>query len=319
MSLLILSAVVGASAAAVLGWLVVVLAMAAVRTTRAQRKRLEELSQSVAAMRVELVAREATEALLHAHISKLRGQNDDLEQFAHIASHDLRAPLRAIGNLAQWVEEDCEGQISADGQAHLTMLRERVTRLERLIRDLLSYSRAGRSEVAIEEVDISVLVAEIVEETDSERLDLHIQSPKDDSGLNFPSTSSILTTAVAPLRQVLANLIGNAVKHTDRSRASVTLQLAQDSQWLYLTISDDGPGIPPKLFPKALTMFQTLNSNPNSNNESESTGMGLALVKRLVESAGGELELRSPISEGRGLSADVRWPIDWPGAPTGQS
>ena len=273
-------------------------------SVRRQRRRIAALEAAVDALHVELTAREGAEALFQTRIDQLVRQNADLEQFAHIASHDLRAPLRAIGNLATWIEEDCGPNISDEGRGHLSLLKGRVDRLQRLVRDLLNYSRAGRGEVDIETVDLSVLVAEVVEELDSDSLNVELNIAEGlKNGANVPN----FETAKAPLRQVIANLISNSVKHHDRDHTTVAIDVAYDDDWLTLEFRDDGPGIAPEQFKRALTMFQTL----KPRDELDSTGMGLALVKRLVESAGGALSLESPLDDGRGLGVKVTWPRLW--------
>lgn len=150
------------------------------------------------------VARAAEEARLReALIGALERSNADLDGFAYVASHDLKAPLRGIASLAEWVEEDLGAQIPDGVRGHLAMLRGRVTRLERLIEGILAYSRAGRTGRAVVEVDVGALLAETVE----------LLSPPPTATVTVEPGMPVLHTARAPLQQVFMNLIGNALKH----------------------------------------------------------------------------------------------------------
>jgi len=230
----------------------------------------------VAAEKATVVAENAREELNERAIELQRtnmdlfNRNKELDEFAYIASHDLKAPLRGIDNLALWIAEDAEELLPEDSKKHLTQLRQRINRLEYLLNDLLAYSRAGHQEARVEEVDTLALVEEIKQLlTESNNFELKI-------GSAFP----IINTSMAPLKQVLMNLVSNAVKHHDREDGKITLTANPNGSFVHFSVEDDGPGIPEEFHEKVFGMFQSL----NARDKVEGSGMGLAIVKRMIES-----------------------------------
>lgn len=226
--------------------------------------------------------------------AELERSNKDLEQFAYVASHDLKAPLRAIDNLSSWLEEDLGETIDGDNREKLQLLRGRVKRMNRLLDDLLQYSRAGRTSHARTRVEPGQLVAEAV----------RLLSPPAEVSIELLGESSEpFVTEVTPLEVVLRNLIHNAFKHHDRSSAEIKVSWRRSGDRMVFTILDDGPGIPAELRAKAFQLFQTL----KPRDQGGGSGMGLALIRRLVERAGGEVTLED--GPERGTKATFTWPI----------
>lgn len=218
--------------------------------------------------------------------------NRELDQFAYVASHDLKAPLRGIASLAHWIEEDLGNKLGEEGRRYLHLLHTRVRRMEALIEGILEYSRAGRIQAKVEVVDVTVLVAECVEL------------------LNPPPTSSVTTepamptfeTERVPLQQVLLNLIGNALKHSRRPDTIVRIRVADDGDFYLFSVTDNGPGIPPEYHDKIWEIFQTL----EPRDRVEGTGIGLALVKKTVENRRGRIWMET--HEGIGTTFSFLWP-----------
>ncbi len=233
---------------------------------------------------------------IDTHTEALQQSNYELEQFAYVASHDLKAPLRSIDQLAQWLEEDLGEKLEGENKDNMKLLRGRVTRLETLLDDLLEYSKIGRKLDFSENNPIvtgEVLVENIVQLLDTtEKFSIEV-SPI------FGSTQF----HTSPLQQVLMNLITNAIKHHDKPTGSINISLSsQDQTYYHITVSDDGPGIPENLQEKALQMFQTL----RPRDKVEGSGMGLAMVKKIVEQCGGNLTLTN--NKSTGLSIEFSWP-----------
>lgn len=224
--------------------------------------------------------------------AELTRSNTDLEQFAFVASHDLKSPLRAIDSLAGWLEEDLGPSIGEESQKHLRYLRKRAKRMETLLEDLLTYSQAGRTPSEIGTVRLTSLVEEVMALLDV--------PPSFQVRVVEPGPS--IDTAATPLRQVVTNLIANAIKHHDRGTGTIELAAHDDGHFYELTVTDDGPGIPPEFHDRVFGMFQTL----KPRDQVEGSGIGLALVKRIVTRFGGTvgIECRDP----RGSVFRVRWP-----------
>ncbi len=221
----------------------------------------------------------------------LTGRNQELDSFAYIASHDLKAPLRGIINLSQWLEEDIQNDLTPENQHQFELLRKRVYRMEALIDGLLEYSRVGRMQTASEKVDVSKLLAEIIDSL----------NPPPTFKIEIAEQMPVFMTKKLLLRQVFANLLSNAIKHHPRNDGHIKI-LVEDKQELYkFIVSDDGAGIDPKNRDKIFTIFQTL----QSRDKKENTGVGLSIVKKIVESEGGKINLDSDL--GKGATFDFTW------------
>lgn len=240
---------------------------------------------------LELLNHQQTEHLQRLNNSlmltqqRLQERNAELDRFVYIASHDLKAPLRAIANLSEWIEEDLGEKIPAENQEQLQLMRERVKRMDALIDGLLRYSRVGRQELEIETVDVAQLLAETIDSL----------SPPASFQIEIIPPMPILPTKCLLLSQVFANLISNAIKHHDRSNGRIEITTEDLGDRYRFSIADDGPGIPPgddqeRIF----EIFQTL--QPSSY--TENTGIGLALVKKIVEGEGGKIWLDRDFAPG---------------------
>jgi PAS domain S-box-containing protein len=216
--------------------------------------------------------------------STLQDRNRELEQFAYVASHDLKAPLRAIANLSTWIEEDLEGALPPENQYQMQLLRGRVNRMEDLINGLLEYSRIGRSQVAIEQVDVKSLLAEVLESL----------APPPTFTIDIPPDLPVFRTRKAPLRQVFFNLMSNAIKHHNRSDGQIRISYQEQTDFYEFAVTDDGVGIAADYHDKIFVIFQTLEARDTK----ESTGIGLAIVRKIVEGEGGKVWIESAENEG---------------------
>ncbi|HEY9666754.1 MAG TPA: ATP-binding protein, partial [Coleofasciculaceae cyanobacterium] len=224
--------------------------------------------------------------------TNLEKRNAELDQFAYIVSHDLKAPLRAIANLSQWLEEDLEQHLTEDTRYQMDLLRSRVHRMEALINGLLQYSRVGRLRTELELVDVEALLAEVVDS---------LAPPPEFTVTIMPGMPTVWTERL-PLEQVFANLIGNAIKHNHRADGQVTISSHEQFDDYEFTISDNGPGIAPEFHEKVFIMFQTL----EPRDKVENTGVGLAIVKKIIEEQGGTITLES--DRDQGATFRFSWP-----------
>jgi len=222
----------------------------------------------------------------------LEVSNRELDQFAYAASHDLKAPLRGIANLSQWIEDDLADRFTDEARENMRLLRGRVHRMEGLIDGILQYSRAGRVQERTERVDVGRLVEEVVD----------LLAPPPEVVFQVGPGLPVLETERLPLQQVLMNLIGNAVKYARVAEPRVEVAAEDRGDAWELRVSDNGPGIAPEYHDRIFGIFQTL----QSRDEVEGTGIGLSIVKKVVESRGGRVWVES--EEGAGATFHVLWP-----------
>lgn len=259
----------------------------------AERQFMIALSQALAAVIENSQLQERIEAERKALIesnTKLERSNQDLDQFAYVASHDLKAPLRAITHYCNWISEDVGDNLPERSRDHLEKLRSRVGRMQQLLDDLLAYSRVDRDVDEVNIIETKSLVSEIIE---------LIQPP---AGFEITVDENLpcLETAKVPLELVIRNLVSNAIKHHNRGQGKIAISSKMYDHWCEFTIADDGPGIAPEYHQKIFEMFQSLKAGSG-------TGMGLAIVKKVVEGKGGRVSVES--KEGAGASFHFTWPL----------
>lgn len=225
---------------------------------------------------------------------ELSRRNQELKDFAYVASHDLKAPLRGVNQLATWITEDLEGQINEETSEHLHLMRVRITRMEKLLDDLLLYFRADNLGGSIENIDFAEMVRDVFElSCNNPSFDLELQGV-------FPKAE----THKVALELVLRNLINNAIKHHDKASGHIIVRSipSPDEQYYLFEVADDGPGIAPEHYERVFAMFQTL----RPRDEVEGSGMGLAVIKKTIESLGGSISLAA--NQPRGSAFRFSWP-----------
>jgi PAS domain S-box-containing protein len=224
--------------------------------------------------------------------TSLANRNSELDHFTYVASHDLKAPLRAIANLSQWIEEDISEQLEAENLYQMQLMRGRVYRLDALIDGLLQYSRAGRSKTPPEQVAVEKLLEQVILALD----------PPTEFTIKLDSMLPTLVTERLLLQQVFTHLLSNAIRHHPRQDGTVVVR-AQDLGDCYeFAVADDGAGIAPCFHQKIFVIFQTLQARDTTEN----TGVGLAIAKKIVEGKGGTIRLES--QEGQGATFYFTWP-----------
>jgi signal transduction histidine kinase len=223
---------------------------------------------------------------------QLETANKELEQFAYVAAHDLKAPLRGISNLAQWLQEDLETAVTPEMERYFALLHGRVHRMEAIINGLRQYAHATEEKGHRETIDLAPLAHELFAKT----------TPPDPFKLVVQTSLPPFTSEKGRLSQIIFQLFDNAVRHRERDDGRVILTAQRQDSHYHFTISDNGPGIDPRYHDKAFAIFQTL----VARDEKESVGIGLALVKKLIEAQGGEIRLESAV--GQGTTIRFTWP-----------
>jgi signal transduction histidine kinase len=261
-----------------------------------------------ATLELELVrhvrARLMAEADTTMKSKELMRANRDLEQFAAIVSHDLKAPMRALQYMADEATEALRGD-PADLEAQLDLIRAQAQRMSSMLSGLLDYSTVGRRAIAVEDVDTGALARAVA------------ASIPHGTGITVAVTGTwpVVSTLRAPLDLVIRNLVDNAVKHHDREVGTVTIDCVATDRDLDISVTDDGPGIPPEEASVIFLPFRTLTA---PGRPPAGLGLGLALVQRTVESVGGRIgvvrtaptadRLLAGAHAARGTRFEVRWP-----------
>ncbi len=210
--------------------------------------------------------------------------NNELNQFAYITSHDLKAPLRAIASLSEWVEEDLAGSMSAETRLNMQLLRGRVYRMQGLLDSLLEYSQSGRRQQPMQTVDVDRLLTEVIQSL----------SPPHTFTINVLSPMPTLHTRRQPLQQVLSHLIDNAIRHHPTAMGTVEVSVIDQGDRYEFAVADNGDGIDPQFQQRIYTIFQTL----KARDLQENIGAGLAIIKKIVAAEGGTIQLESAAGSG---------------------
>lgn len=246
------------------------------------------------------VSERVTEATARLQRIDQEARAEAMLELGYAASHDLRAPLRHIKSLADWLVEDIGDDVGEDARANLGLLRASVTKMDELLSALLEYARVGQADVTIEPLDLRESIIGVVDMLGTERFDITVAD-------DMPT----IVTARSPFERVILNLVANALKHHDKDRGSIVIGGKWLGEHYQITVADDGPGIAETKHVEAFKMFRKL----STRGKHEGSGMGLALIKKIVEHAGGQITL-SP-NRPRGCAFRFTWPKRW-GSPSAQ-
>jgi PAS domain S-box-containing protein len=217
-------------------------------------------------------------------IRDLETANTELKDFAYVVSHDLKAPLRAIGSLAQWLYADYRDKFDNDGRAQIELLVSRVNRMQGLIEGILEYSRVGRVREQKDDISLDAVVRDVL------------------ASLSIPPHITVTVDTPLPviryertrIHQVVSNLVGNAIKYMDKPAGEVHIACIREESFWKLSVRDNGPGIDARHYEKIFQIFQTL----QPRDKVESTGIGLTIVKKIAEMHGGRVWVESEVGKG---------------------
>jgi PAS domain S-box-containing protein len=236
--------------------------------------------------------KEELEARVEQRTAELAAANANLQDFAAVVSHDLKTPLRGVATLAKWLQSDYGDKLDPEGREHLGEMLKRINRMDSMIDDILQYSRLGRAEEKPEPVRLAELVPAVVEDL---ALPPHAH-------VRIAPGLPVVQGEPVRLRQLFQNLIGNAIKHANKPQVEVRVEWADVGPLWRFSVADNGPGIEERHFERIFKIFQTL----APKDKTDSTGVGLALVQRIVERAGGRVWVES--RPGEGSTFHFTWP-----------
>lgn len=240
----------------------------------------------------DITPRKIVEEKMKLYMLDLEKTNQELDKFAYVVSHDLKAPLRAIGNLTGWIEEDMGDKLPEEVRAHFNTIKGRVVRMEDLINGILDYTKAAKKEGRLETFRCEDMLRDTIDLIGApSNAVIHIRE-------NMPE----ITAEKVKLQQVFMNLVHNAVKYNDREDIMVEIGCNDKNTHWEFFVKDNGPGIEPRFHEKIFVIFQTL----NARDEVESRGVGLAIVKKITEEEGGSIRVES--DKGKGACFYFTWP-----------
>jgi PAS domain S-box-containing protein len=232
----------------------------------------------------DITERKQAEEQRDSLLREIESANEELKNFAYVVSHDLKAPLRAIGSLADWLTTDYADKFDAEGREHMRLLINRVHRMDGLIDGILLYSRVGRVKETIVAVNLDRLVHEVID----------LLAPPASITVSIENTLPTVMAEPTRIQQVFQNLLSNAIKYMDKPEGRIRIGCSDEgAQWKF-SVTDNGPGIKQQHFGKIFQLFQTL----APRDRVESSGVGLALVKKIVEMYGGHVWVESTVGEG---------------------
>lgn len=232
----------------------------------------------------DISARKRAEEQQALLVRDLESANEELKSFAYVVSHDLKAPLRAIGSLADWLSTDYADKFDAEGTEHMRLLVSRVRRMDSLINGILQYSQVGRVKETALPVDLDSRVREVID----------LLAPPPNITVTIENHLPTVVTEPTRIQQVFQNLLSNAIKYMDKPAGKIHLGcVAEGSDWKF-SVADNGRGIEKRHFARIFQLFQTL----TPRDKVESTGVGLSLVKKIVEMYGGRIWVESRMGEG---------------------
>lgn len=212
-------------------------------------------------------------------LSDIEHVNHELKDFAYIVSHDLKAPLRSIGSLANWITADYADKFDEEGKEQMGLITLRVKRMHALIEGVLQYSRVGRIKEEKVEIDLNELLKEVID----------MLAPPEHIQISVENELPVILSEKTRVRQIFQNLLSNAIKYMDKHQGKIKVGYSDDHEYWRFSVSDNGPGIEERYFEKIFQLFQTL----KPIDESESTGIGLTIVKKIIDMYGGKIWLES--------------------------
>lgn len=247
-----------------------------------EKDELKKLSESLNSM----------SEILETNFNELKKKNKELDQFAYVVSHDLKAPLRGIDHIITWIEEDHQLELTESVKKNLELIKGRAKRLENMINGLLEYARIGKVKRSLEKVNVKELLEELIE----------LLVPKHFK-VTITGEIPVLNTEKVQIEQVFSNLLTNAVKYNNKETGIITISGKAMKGYHEFSVTDNGIGIQKEYFDKIFVIFQTL----QERDAFESTGVGLAIVKKIMDDKHAVISVESV--PGTGTTFRFTWPV----------
>jgi signal transduction histidine kinase len=244
----------------------------------------QQLELTNAALKSEITERKKAEQRQAQLLEQLEKVNQELKSFAYVVSHDLKAPLRGIKHLAEWISTDYADKLDDNGKEQMNLLASRVDRMHDLIDGILLYSRVGRIEEEKVVVNLNELVPEVIDTL----------APPENIAITIENELPTIECGQTRIMQVFQNLMSNAVKYMDKPKGQIKVGCVEEDGFWEFYVADNGPGIEEKYFEKIFQLFQTLAPRDGS----ESTGIGLTVTKKIVELYNGKIWVESEPGQG---------------------
>jgi two-component system sensor kinase FixL len=232
----------------------------------------------------DITEREMAEQKQTQLVRELESANQELKDFAHIVSHDLKAPTYAIGSVIQWIQEDHEKELSGKMKEQMELVRQKSEQMRRLVEGVLDYSKVGQVREVRVILDLNKTAAEVIDFlTPPPHIEIRVENP-------LP----IITAEKTRILQLFQNLIGNAIRYMDKPKGYIGINAVRDKNDFEIRVSDNGPGIEKEHLDKIFYLFQTF----CSKGPSQGSGVGLAIVKRIAEIYYGSVRVESELGKG---------------------
>ncbi|MBD2335567.1 GHKL domain-containing protein [Calothrix sp. FACHB-156] len=247
-------------------------------------QRTAELAKTNEQLQQEIIQRQQSQEKMAELLKAVKSANQDLNDFAYVVSHDLKAPLRGISSLSEWLLSDYGEQFDNEGKELVRLLISRVKKMYNLIDGILQYSRAGSYREKKTQVNLNDVVRDVID----------LLAPPENIQIEITSTLPIISAETTRIKQIFQNLLSNAIKFIDKPEGKIIINCTEDNIYWQFSIVDNGLGIEAKYFTKIFQIFQKLSNDDNS----DSTGIGLSLVKKIVELYGGTVWIESEVGQG---------------------
>ena len=244
----------------------------------------QEKKDHIIAVARDITDRKQAEARQAQLLQEVEAVNRELKDFAYVVSHDLKAPLRGIKTLTDWLATDYMDKLGENGREQINLLSRQAQRMHNLIDGVLQYSRVGRVKEKQVRVNLSELVPEVID----------MVAPPENIEITVENELPVVECEQTRIMQLFQNLLSNAVKYMDKPQGQIRIGCVEEDAFWKFSVSDNGPGIKEKHFEKIFQMFQTL----SSRDEFESTGIGLTVVKKIIEMYGSKIWVESEFGNG---------------------